>query len=451
VSGKPGRAPVLVAADDPGVRLALERALAEQWPILSGPLARLRDQARLVDAQSAVVRLPADAGLEVLEALEPLRDLPAGRAIVMLVAGNGPRWLDQALERLDPVQLLPDVTPPGLLRRAVERALPPGAGGEGARKAHRPARSLLGVSSAIRSVLSEIEQVAVSRVPVLILGETGTGKELVARALHEKSDRARAPFVAVNCGGLAETLLETELFGHERGAFTGAERSRAGLFEAAEGGTLFLDEVGEMSSTLQVKLLRAIETGEIRRVGGTRSTRVDARIVSATHRELDVEVESGRFRQDLLYRLNTVTLSVPPLRRRPVDIPFLAQHFAETFGAERARRITLDESFIDALSKHDFPGNVRELRNAVERAIALAAPGDLVSACHLPPGFAVPPERAPRADGPLRERVEQLEREAIREAEVACDGNRTRMAERLGLSRQGLRKKMRRLGLERPA
>jgi len=448
VKPKPGSPAVLAVSPDPAARLALERALAERWPVLSVPPERLRDGARLLDAQAAVVVPRADAGPEEAGRLAPLADLPAGRAVVLAAPGEEPAWLDAVLARLDPRQLLGWPVPAGLLRRAVERALPSQAAGEGARRAHRPAPVLLGVSQAIREVLQQVEQVAATRVPVLILGETGTGKELVARAVHTKSDRARAAFVAVNCGALADTLLESELFGHERGAFTGADRSRPGLFEEADGGTLFLDEVGEMSPALQVKLLRALETGEVRRVGGERVARVDVRVVSATHRDLDVEVEAGRFRQDLLYRLNTVSLVVPPLRRRPVDIPFLAQHFAEAFGQESARRITLDESFVEALSRHPFPGNVRELRNAVERAIALAAPGEPVSERHLPPAVASPPPAPAWATGTLRSQVEALERHAIREAWRACDGNRTRVAERLGLSRHGLRQKMRRLGLE---
>jgi two-component system response regulator HupR/HoxA len=285
---------------------------------------------------------------------------------------------------------------------------------------------------------------------VLILGETGTGKELVARAIHEQSRRAGRSFVAVNCGALPDTLLESELFGHVRGAFTSADRDKRGLFEEAEGGTLLLDEIGDTSPAFQTKLLRALEAREIRPVGGTQVRKVDVRVLSATHRDLDQMVADGSFRQDLLYRLNTATLYVPPLRRRRVDIPFLAQHFAEEFGDEHARKILLDEAFLDGLARQDFPGNVRELRNAVERAIALTAPGEPVGA-----SLATGPARAaaegadgPKDGGTLRERLDQVEREALLDALDRFHGNRTRMAEALGLSRVGLRSKLRRHGLD---
>jgi two-component system response regulator HydG len=221
------------------------------------------------------------------------------------------------------------------------------------------------------------------------------------------------------------------------------------MFDAAHGGTLFLDEIGDTSPAMQTKLLRAIEAREIRPVGSTEVRTVDVRIVSATHRDLEEQVARGEFRQDLYYRLNTVTLTVPPLRRRRVDIPFLAQHFAEEFGEVMARRITLDESFFDALARHDFPGNVRELRNAVERAIALATPGEAVSGRHLAlagdaGSLAIP------LTGNLRERLEQVEAEAIRVALERAGGNRTQAAKALGLSRLGLRQKLRRLGLDAP-
>jgi transcriptional regulator with PAS, ATPase and Fis domain len=190
--------------------------------------------------------------------------------------------------------------------------------------------------------------------------------------------------VTLNCGALPETLLESELFGYRRGAFTGADESKRGLFEEADGGTLFLDEIGDTPAAFQVKLLRAIEQQEIRPLGTTESLRFDVRIVSATHQDLEAAVERGSFRRDLLYRLNAVAIELPPLRRRRVDIPFLAQHFAEEFGEAEARQITLGEDFLDALARREFPGNIRELRNAVERAIALTRPGETVGAGQLP-------------------------------------------------------------------
>ena len=374
-----------------------------------------------------------------------LSQIPAWSRGVLVTTESVPAdVLDETLARLQPLHVIRADAPEVVIRHIVCQQLDGGV--MAARDQHRPARAILGVSAVVRELLDQVRQVANSRVPVLITGETGTGKELVARSVHEQSPRACADFVAINCGALPDNLLEAELFGYEPGGFTGAERSKQGLFEEASGGTLFLDEIGDTSPALQVKLLRAIEEGEIRRLGDGESRSVDVRIVSATHRDLAAAVEDGSFRQDLLYRLNTVTLSVPPLRRRRVDIPFLAQHFAEEFGAADARRITLSDDFVEGLTQLDFPGNVRELRNAVERAITLATPGESVSANLLPEG-------ARRSGvqtfaGTLKERVEELELRTIQEALAEHDGNRTRAAEKLGLSRVGLRNKMRRFGLE---
>jgi two-component system response regulator HydG len=298
----------------------------------------------------------------------------------------------------------------------------------------------------MRPVYDVLERIADSSATVLVTGESGTGKEVVARALHDTGPRRNAAFVAINCSAVPEALLESELFGHARGAFTDARSPRTGLVLQANGGTLLLDEIGDMPLGIQVKLLRALETGEVRPLGSNESKLVDVRVVSATHRDLEASVAEGRFRSDLLYRLNTVTIAVPPLRRRRVDIPFLAQHFAEVFGAGRARRITLSEEFLESLSDYDFPGNVRELRNSVERAIALSQPDEPIAAEALPAEL----RRIPRMlkIGTLRDRVLRLEHEAIRDALDRFDGNRTRAAESLGLSRLGLRQKMRRLGLE---
>ncbi len=439
---------VLLLAADPAARRELEAALAPAARVTALAPEALCEPARWLDAAGAVALVTGCETERDLARLEALRGLPAGRAVVLVAGREAPaEWVLRLAAALDPRALLDHPASGQALRFALARALPDLRSGEGARPQQRRAPALLGVSSAIRELLEQVRQVAASRAPVLILGETGTGKELVARAIHEQSPRARQPFVAVNCGALPESLLEAALFGVERGAFTGAERARRGFFEEASGGTLLLDEIGDTTPALQVKLLRALESGEIRPVGGAASRTVDVRIVSATHRDLEEALLEGSFRRDLLYRLNAVTLYVPPLRRRAVDIPFLAQHFAEELGSENARRITLADDFIAALARHDFPGNVRELRNAVERAIALAAPGEPISDRHLPSGISPAPS-LPSA-GTLRDRVEQLEIQAIQEALDRCGGNRTRAARALGLSRLGLRQKMRRLGLER--
>ena len=396
----------------------------------------------LLDAAACVVELDGP-----VEDLEPILSLPAGRCVTLVADPRDAVAVEAALQKLAPAQVLSWPANRAMLLYAVRRSLPPGSPGEGARPNQRPAVALLGVSAAIREVIEQVRQIAPTPLPALILGETGTGKEIVARAIHEQSPRADRPFVAVNCAALTDTLLESELFGHRKGAFTGAHRDKRGLFEEANGGTIFLDEIGDTSQALQMKLLRVLETKEVRPVGDTRDIRVDARVVSATHRDIEQAIAEGRFRQDLFYRLNAVTIWVPPLRRRRVDVPFLAQHFAEEFGAGEARRIVLSDDFLEGLSERDFPGNVRELRNQVERAITLATPGEPVTHSHLEP----PPGGMARdgfdLDGTLREVVDRVETAAIQAALERSGGSRRAAARELGLTPPGLRYKMRRLGL----
>ena len=446
--GKPESTPprglILAVAADERSQQSIAARLVPDFAVRPVAPDALSTRGPLVAAHAAVVLLEAGSDLEALAAL---RDLPAGRGLILLSSDADEARLELAIEALRPSAILAADAPAAAMRLTVRNVLPSGEAGEGARENHRRAPALLGVSQAIRDLMEEVRQLAVSNIQVLILGETGTGKELVARAIHQQSGRAERAFVAVNCGALPDTLLESELFGHVRGAFTGADRDKRGLFEEAEGGTLLLDEVGDTSPAFQTKLLRALEAREIRPVGGTETRPVDVRVVSATHRDLNEMVEAGTFRQDLLYRLNTATLYVPPLRRRRVDIPFLAQHFAEEFGDEHARKITLDESFLEDLAQKEFPGNVRELRNAVERAIALTAPGEEVGAGSLSDD-APPADAQPAREGTLKEQLDRVERDALRDALDRFHGNRTRMAEALGLSRVGLRNKLRRHGLD---
>jgi len=439
---------VLAIASEPRLRREVRAALDPDFNVLEVEPAALASPARLIDAAAAVVCLGAEDDETTLASLRPLAELPLRASLVLSLGAGCEASLESALAQLEPAQVVARPAPRALLRWAVARALHTPTPGRGARSQQRRAPALLGVSGAIRQVLDQVKQVAPAPIPVLILGETGTGKELVARAIHEQSPRAGGPFVAINCGALPDSLLESELFGHRRGSFTGADQDKTGLFEVADGGTLFLDEIGDTTPALQMKLLRVIETRELRPLGDTHTRHVDVRLVSATHRDLESLIEEGGFRQDLYYRLNAVTIYVPPLRRRRVDIPFLAQHFAEELGVEQARSIVLDEKFLDALSQREFPGNVRELRNAVERAITLAAPDEPISARHLAPeSHALAPEPLSQWST-LRERVERVEAQAIREALETCGGNRRKMAEALGLSRPGLRYKMRRLGLD---
>jgi DNA-binding NtrC family response regulator len=303
---------------------------------------------------------------------------------------------------------------------------------------------------AMAEVLSTVARAAPTAVPVLILGESGTGKELVARALHAASGRAAGPFVAVNGASLSPTLLESELFGHERGAFTGAERARKGRFELASGGTFFLDEVGDLPPEVQVKLLRVLQEGTIERVGSAEPIAVDVRVVAATHRDLPAEVAAGRFREDLYYRLAVVALEIPPLRRRRGDIPLLAEHFLAKHAAGVSKQLSREA--MDLLVSYDYPGNVRQLENIVQRSLVLAR-GELITTADLPAavtGRAAESDgrwTSPGEDAPLPLRVAALERAAIEKALALEDGHQTRAASRLGISERALRYKMRKLGL----
>jgi transcriptional regulator with GAF, ATPase, and Fis domain len=447
VEGPGGSPLVLVVGRSARLRRWLASSLEPELPVREVEPRELASPAPLLDAAAAVLGVDASSDEAVLVQLSALASLPASRSLTLVLDAVPEELAEAALAKLAPAQVLALPAPAAALRYAVRRSLPPGAPGRGALANQRPAVALLGVSGAIRQLIDQVRQIAPTPIPALILGETGTGKELVARAIHEQSPRADSPFVAVNCGALPDSLLESELFGHVQGAFTGAHRDKRGLFEEAHGGTIFLDEIGDTSPAFQMKLLRVLETKEVRPLGGTRTIAVDVRVVSATHRDLDAAIGDGSFRQDLFYRLNAVTIYVPPLRRRRVDIPFLAQHFAEEFGAGDARRIALSDDFLDKLSERDFPGNVRELRNAVERAIALAAPGEPVTSAHLEPAAGAAAAAGLDLHGTLREVVDRVETAAIQAALERSHGNRRRAAQELGLTPPGLRYKLKRLGL----
>jgi len=303
---------------------------------------------------------------------------------------------------------------------------------------------IVGRSQAIRDVLSRVVKFAPTDAVVLITGESGTGKELVARAVHANSKRADRPFVTVNCAAITETLLESELFGHARGAFTGAVSARKGLFEEADGGTFFFDEVAETSLAFQAKLLRAIQEGEIRRVGENRSTKVDIRVIAATNVGLAQAVEERRFRQDLYYRLNVARFNLPPLRERPEDIPVLIEFFLAASNRKTGARLRLADGVMDRLVRHDFPGNVRELENMVEQAAALASGGVITLDDILPEA----PATGFRASGrSLADIVDAAEREAVVAALREHGGSRERAAEALAISPTTLWRKMTRLGI----
>jgi two-component system response regulator AtoC len=320
----------------------------------------------------------------------------------------------------------------------------------------RAGQRLIVEDPAMKRVLELVERVAQSTLSVLILGETGVGKELIAEALHRLSRRPDGPFVRLNCAALPRALLESELFGHERGAFTGATEAKAGLFETASGGTLFLDEIGEIPLDVQVALLRVLEDRRVLRVGGREPRAVDVRFVSATNRDLRAESDSGRFRRDLYFRLNGMSIVVPPLRERTSEIPALARFFAASASAQmgRARSPRVTDDAAALMRAYDWPGNIRELKNVVERAVVLA-PGDEIEPQHLPPEVAsrapsVPPGAAPRDSGVLRAELEDLERKRILDALDQCNGNQTKAAELLGMPRRTFVKRLDAYGIARP-
>jgi DNA-binding NtrC family response regulator len=309
---------------------------------------------------------------------------------------------------------------------------------------------LVGTSEAMQAVYRLVDAVSQTKSTVLISGESGTGKELVARTIHRRSPVAQAPFVAINCAGLSETLLDSQLFGHRRGAFTGAVSDHDGVFRAAAGGTLLLDEVAEIPLSLQAKFLRAIQEREVTPLGSTRPIPVDVRLIAATNRDMDAEVRAGRFRADLFYRLNVVHIEVPPLRARREDLPALVRHFLRAACADNGLRVrTITPEAIARLAAHDFPGNVRELRNLIERLVILS-PGEVIGEAEvaeaLPRPGAVAAE-APQPAGRLRNTMADLERQVIL---AALERNAWRMAataRELGLERSHLYKKMRKLGV----
>jgi transcriptional regulator with GAF, ATPase, and Fis domain len=298
--------------------------------------------------------------------------------------------------------------------------------------------ALVGTSEVMQELYRRLDLIAPTEMPVLILGETGTGKELVARIIHDRGPRKDGAFVAINCAGLAETLLESELFGHERGAFTGADRARPGLFEAAHGGTLFLDEVGDMSPRMQGELLRALQSGEVRRVGGRETIHVDARVIAATHRDLEARMRRDEFRQDLYYRLNVLILRLPPLRGHVEDIPLLAAEILATLAPGGAPP-RISGAALKRLMAYAWPGNVRELINVLRRLQVLGL--SEIEEAHLPEEI-LRAGRAPARDGSLRE----AEAEAIRRALESAGGNKTEAARILGMHRKTLHLKLKQMG-----
>jgi DNA-binding NtrC family response regulator len=385
----------------------------------------------------------------VRSGLDLLRRFKADQgAPVVLISGFG--TLETAIEAVR-AGAFDYVSKPFVIadvKRIVDRAL-----AQGTRQAEPPAEtpagpvgSLIGRTAPMLEVYKQVAHAADSAAPVLIVGESGSGKELVARAIHSHSKRAREPFVAINCGAIADTLLESELFGHQRGSFTGAVSDHKGVFEQAGGGTVLLDEIGDTTAALQVRLLRVLEEGEVRPVGGNRSLRVTARVIAATNMPLEQAVAESRFRQDLYYRLSVIVIRVPPLRDRRADIPLLIGSFLEDACKRAGQKKVLSTEALDALLRHAWPGNVRELRNTIERLV-VSSRSALIEAFDLTDTVTVArpaPQDQPFSDLPT---LDDLERRYLLHVLDAAKGNRTRAAEILGVDRRTLYRMAERFGI----
>ena len=450
---------VLIVDDEKNYLLILETLLAKEGLQVLTAGSGLEALAVLREAEADLVltdmKMPGLDGLELLSAIkEQDHDLPV---IMMTAFGT----VDKAVEAMkkgafdyltkpfENKQMLLTVAKAMEMSRLIRQnriLLSQVAQGYGM-------DNVVGNSKQMKEVYRLVEKVAPAKATVLVTGESGTGKELIARAIHHHSDRSQKPFISVNCAALTETLLESELFGHEKGAFTGAVAARKGRFELADGGTLFLDEIGHTTPALQVKLLRVIQERAFERVGGTRTLEVDVRLITASNKDLLAEVEARRFQQDLYYRLNVVHIQLPPLRDRVDDIPLLATHFLDKYGQELGRSdLSFEPDVLASLSAYSWPGNVRELENVIERAVVLAS-SDQIKLSDLPSEL--------RSQGmgqldldhfvapgtPLPETLEQLEMYLIRRALAQADNVQARAAEILGVSKSNLQHKLKKYNL----
>jgi len=448
---------VLVIDDEPGLRQSLGLLLTDAGYTVTaeqdGKRGLERALAEAFDLVLCDVRMPEMDGLTFVRNYRQR----GGNALVIVMSAYGGEDAAIAAMKEGAYDYLPKPFRPDevvlTLRKAEERErLRQEVAGLRAQLAVGPAeRGLIVESAAMRQALALVARVAEHSTTVLITGESGTGKEVIARAIHHASPRASKAFVGINCAAIPETLLESELFGHVRGAFTGATGDKAGLFEQANGGTLLLDEIGELPVGLQAKLLRVLQESEIRRVGDQKTRRVDARVLAATARNLEAEVRAGRFREDLFYRINVVVIELPPLRDRREDIAPLARHFVARLAQRFGRPLSLSDDALAWLGQQEWPGNVRELENAIERAAVLTnneilSPADLRRE-PLPTPHSQGSGEWGVGSGTLREAAERAEREAIAETLRATDGNRREAAKRLGVSLRTLFYKIDRYGI----
>jgi DNA-binding NtrC family response regulator len=447
---------VLIVDDEKHTREGLQQALAENYDVT---VAANADEAfNLMDSQPYDVvltdlRMPGKSGLKVIDKALALPQRPA--VLMMTAYGN----IESAVEAMKrgAVDFLTKPVNIERLEVLIQRALKTRTLEVEVQQLHERldekfnVEGIIGTSPKLKEVLDKMKLVAQSRATILIEGESGTGKELIAQAIHQSSPRARQPFVAVHCAALSENLLESELFGHERGAFTGATERRIGRFESASGGTLFLDEIGEISASTQVKLLRFLETKSIERVGGSKPIELDVRLVAATNRNLEQMVKDGKFREDLFFRLNVVRLYTPPLRERAEDVPLLLAHFIRLFSEENGvPPLTVEPGALRTLQAYPWPGNIRELRNFCENVVVLRRGGSLTE-YDLEPKFrggsaatAAGPGGAPASPSAAGASlsVEDNERRLLREALLKARGNRTKAAELMGVSRRTLHRKI---------
>ena len=446
---------VLLVDDEPGIGVVLRALLAQDGiashAVTSGAAALAALAERPYDVVVTDLKMPGMDGLALLT--EVGRRWP--EVPVILLTAHGTVAVAVEAMKAGAADFLEKPFDPEGVRYVVRKALTV------ARHAHaRPPAAqpggFVGDSAPMREVFERLRAVARSQATVLIRGESGTGKELAARALHEASPRCEGPFVALHCGALPDALLESELFGYEKGAFTGATARKPGRVELAHGGTLFLDEIGDVSAAVQLKLLRVLQEKRYERLGGTQTLTADVRFVAATHRDLAEMVKRAEFREDLYYRLNVVPIWMPPLRERPGDIDALARHFCAALGAANGRpEVTLDAGAIEALRRAPWPGNVRQLQNFIERLVVLTS-GERITAADVAReltargelGFeATPSERGAAPDGPLDARMRETEREALVAALDRAGGNRTLAAKMLGVGRRTLYTKLKEHGI----
>ncbi|BDG05074.1 sigma-54-dependent Fis family transcriptional regulator [Anaeromyxobacter oryzae] len=442
---------LLLAEDDRIVRITVRDALADDGYAVTecadGTSALHAVQAEVFDIVLSDVRLPGVDGIALFRAVRQIN--PRAAVVLMTAFADADDAVAVMREGARDYVQKPFEIDELLLRiRRVRDEIAFRARMETGQGPTRP-EPLRGDSPAMQRLRERVDAAAQSEVAVLLTGETGTGKDLCARTIHERSRRADKPFVAVNCAAIPDTLFEAELFGHEKGAFTGADRRRVGRFEAANGGTLLLDEVGELAAASQAKLLRVLESSTFEPVGSSRPVKVDVRVLAATNRDLAADAAQGRFRRDLYYRLNVIDLHVPPLRERRADLPVLVRAFSEEIASRQGRPVPeLAPDVVAALAAYDYPGNVRELLHALERGVALSRGGP-IELDHLPADiaatFAREPSGAPSLEHvqPLGEAVAVFEREYIQRVLDKAGGHKTRAAALLGISRKNLWERLR--------